>query len=232
MPQPTESGKDLISNIRVLIVDDHSLFAEGLRSALEDHGITTVAIASTGAQAIAAARKNRPNLVLLDLNLPDMDGFVVAQRLLEQQGDLKILALTALDDSRAAQEAIRAGFRGYLPKHAGVTDLVSAIIAATRSQAVLPHDLAQALFGGERQGKAARSSPRGPEKQLTNREREILALLATGATGPEIAATLYLSPNTVRTHVQNILAKLGVHSRLEAVAVATRLGLARRPKGT
>lgn len=220
--------RDLTSDIQVLIVDDHSLFAEGLRSALQDYGITTVAIAASGSEAIAAARKHRPNVVLLDLSLPDMDGFVVAQRLLEHDSDLKILALTALDDPRVARDAIRAGLRGYLLKHGGVTELVSAIIAARRSQAVVPHELAQALLGGEGQGTSARSSPRGPEKQLTHREREILGLLAAGATGPEIAAKLYLSPNTVRTHVQNILSKLGVHSRLEAVAVAIRLGLARR----
>lgn len=220
----------LASGIRVLIVDDHGLFAEGLRAVLHGHGIETVAIAHSGSEAIAAVRKDRPDVVLLDLILPDMDGHVVAQRLLEQDQDLKIIVLTALDDPRAAQDSIMAGLHGHLRKQAAVTDLVSAIIAAARSQTVIPHDVAQALLGAEKQAKkkAVQGPPRSGEKRLTDREREILGLLTSGATGPEIAAELYVSPNTVRTHVQNILAKLGVHSRLEAVALATRLGVTRR----
>jgi two-component system, NarL family, nitrate/nitrite response regulator NarL len=228
MGQRGEVGEGLASGIRVLIVDDHSLFAEGLRAVLQNEGIETVAIAKTGSEAIVEARRKQPNLVLLDLILPDMDGLVVAHRLLEQDQDLKILVLTALDDPGVAQDSIRAGAYGCLLKHATATDLVSAIIAAGRSQTVIAHDVVQALVGREQGGKPTGGSPRGPEKQLTQREREILGLLASGATGPEIAAELYLSPNTIRTHVQNILAKLGVHSRLEAVALAARLGVSRR----
>lgn len=215
--------------LRILIVDDHRLFAEGLDSALRDRGLDSLRIAINGREAIAAAEAMEPDLVLMDLALPDLDGLSVGQRILADHPDTRILALSGLDDARLAREALRSGFHGYLLKQASLADLVGAILAVAHSQAVIPQEVAQALMDEDGSDDSDEADPEVLlAKQLTRREREILALLASGASGREIAAELYLSPNTVRTHVQNILTKLQVHSRLEAVAFATRHGLSAR----
>jgi two-component system nitrate/nitrite response regulator NarL len=225
----TTSQKGGLPPLNILIVDDHRLFAEGLRSALRERGMESVAIAVSGREAIAMARARQPDMVLLDLALPDLDGLTVGQRILADHPGTRILALSGLDDASLARDALRDGFRGYLLKHASLSDLVGAILAATNSQMVIPQEVARAMLEGERDHEPADQDPEALlARQLTRREREILALLAAGASGKEIAAELFLSPNTVRTHVQNVLTKLQVHSRLEAVAFAARHGLSVR----
>jgi DNA-binding NarL/FixJ family response regulator len=198
--------------------------AEGLRSALREHGFEVVGIATSGRGAVSAARGTRPDAVLMDIGLPDIDGLTAGERILAEQPDIKLLALTGLEDRVAIRDAIRIGFHGYVMKHASISEVVASIVAVARSQVVLPQRVASAVFRPERGGK-----PDGNgdilRKKLTEREREILRLLTQGASGSAIAKRLFLSPNTVRTHVQNILSKLQVHTRLEAVAFATRHGL-------
>ncbi len=161
---------------------------------------------------------DRPDVILLDLGLPDRSGLAVGREILESWPEAKLMVLTALDDPKAVEEAMRAGFRGYLTKDTPVSRFVSSIEAIVAGQEVFPHRFAQA--------DAAPGVPNDSVwlliSQLTPREREVLGLLVEGADGRTIATRLGISRNTVRTHVQSILTKLQVHSRLEAATLAVR----------
>jgi DNA-binding NarL/FixJ family response regulator len=201
--------------MRVLIVDDHKLFAEAIRLTLEPEGMTVV-IAGTGAEARDSARWEPPDLVLLDVGLPEESGFAVGRDILAEHPDAKILILTSLEDERAVQEAVRSGFHGYLTKDTRLAQFVRAVQSALDGQFVVPQRLARRRDSGVTDEAALLVN------QLTPREYEVLSLLAEGANSFQISRTLSISPNTVRTHVQSILVKLQVHSRLEAVAFAAR----------
>jgi DNA-binding NarL/FixJ family response regulator len=204
--------------MRVLIVDDHRLFAEAIRLTLERDGMD-VAIAFTGSDAREAARREAPDVVLLDIGLPHESGLSVGRDILEEHPETKILIVTSLEDERAVREAVRSGFHGYLTKDTRLERFVGGIHAAVEGQLVLPQRLRRKANGMDDDASLLAS-------QLTPKECEVLALLAEGASSSEIARSLSISPNTVRTHVQSILAKLQVHSRLEAVAFAARHGIA------
>jgi two-component system nitrate/nitrite response regulator NarL len=213
-------------NTRILLVDDHRLFSEVIRSTLEGMGMDVLPVATTGSEGLDVARRERPDIVLLDIGLPDESGLVVGEKILEEMPDTKVVAVTSLIDPRAVAEAVRLGFRGYVTKDTPVNQFVSSIQAVLDGNVVMPKQLARAAAGD-----------RSPEeqhaamlvKQLTDREREVLQLLAEGSRGTQIAERLGISPNTVRTHVQSILTKLQVHSRLEAAAFAVRHGLIKTP---
>ncbi|HEY3210940.1 MAG TPA: response regulator transcription factor [Actinomycetota bacterium] len=211
---------------RVLIVDDHRLFSEVIRSTLESMGMEVLGAATTGSEGLDVARRERPDVVLVDIGLPDESGLAVGKKILEEMPETKLVAVTSLIDPRAVAEAVRLGFRGYVTKDTPVNQFVSSIRAVLDGNVIMPKQLAKAAAGD-----------RSPEeqhaamlvKQLTDRERQVLQLLAEGSSGVQIAARLSISPNTVRTHVQSILTKLQVHSRLEAAAFAVRHGLIRTP---
>jgi two-component system, NarL family, nitrate/nitrite response regulator NarL len=193
------------------------LFAEAIRSALEDAGMEAAAVVTSGRSALAYLEDDRPDLVLLDVGLPDRSGLAVGREILDWWPDAKLVVVTALDDPKAVEEASRAGFRGYLTKDTPVSRFVSSIEAIVAGQTVFPHRLAN----------PSRRSGSGDSawlliSQLTPREREVLGLLVEGANGRTIADRLAISRNTVRTHVQSILTKLQVHSRLEAATLAVR----------
>jgi two-component system, NarL family, nitrate/nitrite response regulator NarL len=193
------------------------LFAEAIRSALDDAGMDAVAVVTSGRAALAYLEDDQPDVILLDLGLPDRSGLAVGREILESWPEAKLMVLTALDDPKAVEEASRAGFRGYLTKDTPVSRFVSSIEAIVAGQEVFPHRLAQAT---RRPG--SDDSVWLLISQLTPREREVLGLLVEGADGRTIAARLGISRNTVRTHVQSILTKLQVHSRLEAATLAVR----------
>jgi two-component system nitrate/nitrite response regulator NarL len=200
-----------------LIVDDHRLFAEAIHVALDDLGMSVVGVVGTGEEAVAAVGRTTPDVILMDLALPDQSGLAAGRTILEQRPEAKILALTALNDRSAVDEALRIGFRGYLTKDTPVAQFVSSVRSVLDGHMVLPHRLSP----------VGRRSPGEEEaallaSQLTTREREVLALLVQGADGRSVATKLGISRNTVRTHVQSILTKLQVHSRLEAATFAVR----------
>lgn len=201
-----------------MIIDDHRLFADAVRSALEAEGIDVVGIAGNGEEGLAAARAARPSVVLTDLGLPDCSGLSVGESILRELPGTVVLALTAREDDRTIDEAIRLGFHGYVTKETGVDPFVSALrMAAEGCQVVVP-----ASSGAERP-QDRRSDPLVTE--LTPRELEVLQLLSQGLAARAIAERLGVSRNTVRTQVQSILTKFQVHSRLEAVAFGIRCGL-------
>lgn len=212
-----DAGGELI---RILIVDDHALFAEVLQSALERRRLEVVGAVATGREGVALAQALQPDLVLMDLGLPDMDGLTAGQRILDEVPTTKVVAVTGLADSTTVREALQHGFQGFVMKHASMAELVGAVMAMSRNQTVMPHDAARSLAGthGDR-GSADLAG------LLTARERQILALLVEGESSQELADRLFLSKSTVRNHVQNIYAKLQVHSRLEVVAFAIKHGL-------
>jgi two-component system nitrate/nitrite response regulator NarL len=206
--------------VRVLIVEDQVLFAEAMQVALRNHGVEVVGMAATGAEGLELLSTRDPDVVLLDIGLPDRGGMKVGREMLERCPHVKVLALTALRDGRTAREALRAGFSGYLTKDTDVARLIRAIESATSGEVTISKGVARQAAGGH--------APDGVSlmiSQLTDRERDVLALLAEGADSPVIAERLGISRNTVRTHVQSILAKLNVHSRLEAAAFAVRHGI-------
>jgi two-component system, NarL family, nitrate/nitrite response regulator NarL len=194
------------------------LFAEAIRSALDDVGMEAVGVVTTGRAALAFLEDDRPDVILLDLGLPDRSGLAVGREILDSWPEAKLVVLTALDDPKAVEEAVRAGFRGYLTKDTPVSRFVSSIEAIVAGQEVFPHRFAQRM----RRPGSTNDSVWLLISQLTPREREVLGLLVEGADGRTIATRLGISRNTVRTHVQSILTKLQVHSRLEAATLAVR----------
>jgi DNA-binding NarL/FixJ family response regulator len=201
--------------------------AESMASVLRNHAVDVVGIARSGREAVAAAKRERPSVVLMDIGLPDVDGIDAGREIMEQVPEARLLALTGLESADVLQEAIVNGFHGYLHKHAPSAELIKSIRVVASGQAVMPQDAAQSLAS------RASGEPEGAERnarRLTPRQLDVLALLVEGADTAQVARRLYLSPNTVRTHIQNILAKLQVHSRLEAASYAVRHKLVKTPR--
>ena len=203
--------------IRVIIVDDHEMVRRGLVMFLGAAAdIAVVGQARNGAQAVRLCSQVRPDVVLLDLVLPDMDGLTVIATIKESQPDLRVIALTSFHDDALVPRVLQAGAISYLLKDVGAKSLADAIRAAKAGRSTLAPEATQALVA--RTVSSDPSRPRGMD--LTEREREVLALMVRGHTNPEIAEELVLSRSTVNFHVSSILAKLGVHGRAQAVAVA------------
>ncbi|MGH2755751.1 MAG: response regulator [Actinomycetota bacterium] len=212
--------------MRVLIVDDHKLFAEAIRPTLVESGIEVLELAQTGERALEMATEYKPDLVLLDMGLPDIPGLEVGRKIHEELPETKLIAVTALNDPDLVRETIASGFHGYVTKDTPLSQFIASIDFVLAGQTVLPQRLSPRAAGArtdEEKEAALRA------RYLTFREREVLRLLAEGASSAEIARRLSVSMNTVRSHVQNILSKLQVHSRLEAAAFAVRYGIVNAP---
>ena len=204
--------------IRVLIVDDHSIVREGLRMFLvRDPDLEVVGEAADGAEALEQARQLRPDVVIMDLLMPIMDGIAATRAIRRELPETEVLALTSVLESASVVEAIRAGAIGYLLKDTQAAELRRAIKAAAAGQVQLSPQASAHLLGAIR-------TPELPEP-LTPREMDVLRLLAQGQSNKEIARALHLVEETVKSHVRHILAKLGVASRTQAVLAAIRLGI-------
>lgn len=205
--------------IRVLLVDDHAIVRTGLRYFLAGTGdITVVGEASNGAEALTRVAELQPDVVLMDLVLPVMDGITATQQLRQHFPQVRVLALTSFSSGDMVQRALEAGAVSYLMKDVPARDLVSAIRATYSGRSVLTPEAAEALVT------TFSHSPK-PGADLSARELEVLGLLTLGLNNGQIATRLHISRNTVRHHVQNILGKLGVVNRTEAVALALQHGL-------
>jgi DNA-binding NarL/FixJ family response regulator len=205
--------------IRLLLVDDQSIIRRGLSAVLEvEQGLEIVGEADHGAAAIAQVAALKPDVVLMDVRMPVMDG-VAATKILSQQANApKILVLTTFDDTAAAQQALQAGAAGYLLKDTPIDELVQAIHLVHRGYNQLAPGLAQRLFN---QPAATVSSPEF--EGLTPREQEILRLIGQGGSNREIAQQLYISERTVRNHVTSILSQLGLRDRTQAAIFVNAL---------
>jgi DNA-binding NarL/FixJ family response regulator len=213
--------------IKVLVVDDHDLFRVGLASMLASQPeIDVVGQASSGRMGTRLAGELKPDVVLVDIRMPDMDGPEVTSAILATNPSIRVVMLTVLAGERDIADAVSAGACGYLLKDSGIGDVVAAIHAAASGNAWLSPRALRALLERMQRTEAAVQPAPDAEAQLTERELEVLQLLARGLGNNEIAAALYISPPTAKKHVSSILGKLGVSNRVQAAIYALRYGIA------
>ena len=216
-------------SIRVVIADDQPLVRAGLRSLLEGaDGIEVVAEAPDGELALAAVRRYRPDVVLMDIRMPVLDGLAATRRLIGEGGSARVLVLTTFDLDEYVFEALRAGAGGFLLKDATAEELIAAVHALASGDAVLAPSVTRRVI--EAFGRVPAPDPAAGARlaALSAREREVLRLLARGLSNAEIAAELFVSDATAKTHVSNVLAKLQLRDRVQAVILAYESGLVHR----
>ena len=212
--------------IRVLLVDDHPVFRHGLRSLLAvEPGLDVVAECADGDTAVALAAELGPDVVVMDLHMPGLDGVEATRRISAARPATGVLVLTMFEDDDSVFAAMRAGARGYLVKGADSPDVLRAIQGVASGEAIFGPSVAQRILGYLTRPLSARDERVFPE--LTEREREILELVASGTRNAAIATRLSLSPKTVRNNVSSIFGKLQVADRAEAIVRARRAGLGR-----
>ena len=213
--------------VRVLLVDDQALFREALATLLGVRPeIEVVGEAGDGDAALRQAAELRPDVVLMDLHMPVLDGIAATRRLRVEQPEVRVLALTTFDDDEDVFAALRAGAVGYLLKDVSSDRLVEAVLAAARGESVLQPSVAARVVA--RVAQLPDDAPRRPQPlvvPLSDRELEVLRLLADGSSNREIAASLFLAEGTVKNHVTNVLAKLGARDRTQAALRARALDL-------
>ncbi len=210
--------------ITVVVCDDHLVLAQGLAAMLAAEGDIVVAgVVGTVADLVATVNLHQPDVVLVDYELPDGDGVAVTATLKAAYPDVQVVMLTSYTNQAVLVAALEAGCSGYLTKHSAAHVVADAVRQAAAGEAIITASLLHQLLP------QLATTGRPAASVLTGREVEVLELLADGVSGQAIAERLYLAPNTVRNHVQAILQKLGVHSRLQAVAVAVQQGIIRRP---
>ena len=207
-------------SIKVLVADDHQVVRAGIVALLEQQeGFQVVGEAGTGDEAVEKALAKRPDVVLMDLQMPGTDGVQAARSLREQAPEVAVLVLTTFDDDELIWGAIQAGAKGYLLKDTPPAGLFSAVRDVAAGKTLIAPEVLARLTQVIQQG-----GPGPQEEPLTEREHEILQLIAKGYSNKEIAAALFISDNTVKTHISNLFDKLGVRDRTEAVTKALRLG--------
>ena len=205
--------------IRIVLVDDHAMVRRGLATFLKVFDDLELAgEAASGEDAIQLCAQVLPDVVLMDMVMPDMDGVTATRAIRRQFPEVQVVALTSFKEEGLVQNALQAGAIGYLLKDVSADELAQAIRAAHAGRATLSPEAAQALV-------QAAAQPPTPGHDLTERERDVLALLVQGLNNTQIADKLVVSPSTIKSHVSHILAKLGVASRTEAAALAVRQGL-------
>lgn len=219
----SSESKFVMDKIRVLITDDHPMVRQGIRTFLERQAdIEIVGEAATGTEALARTRELVPDLVLMDLKLPAMDGVTATREIKARYPNVRVIVLTAFDDDELILSALQAGAAGYLLKEIPAEGLVNAIRAAARGETPLAPQVTQKLVETVRQPRADQDTKLA---SLSEREREILSLLAQGLSNREIAARLAISDKTVKFHVSNILEKLHLSDRTQAALFAAKHGL-------
>ena len=220
--KPDAAGSD---RLRVLLVDDHDLFRTGLRNLLEEQGVDVVGEASAGDQALRFVRELAPDVVVMDLNMPGMNGVEATKRITSLAPLTRVVVLTISDQDADVMDAIFAGACGYLLKDASIQDVMSGIRAASIGESLISPTIAGKVLERVR---AASTSPEAAETirtELSEREIEVLKLIANGKDNAVIAAELHISPKTVKNHISNILMKLQIDNRIQAAVYAVRSGI-------
>jgi DNA-binding NarL/FixJ family response regulator len=213
--------------LRVLVVDDHEMFSEALSLLFgRQPGIELVAALPAGEEAVARCRDEAPDVVLMDVDLPGMDGIEATRRIRAASPGTRVVVLSAMESPTLIVSAMAAGASGYVSKTRAADDLVAVVRRAAAGEIVMADDDLPVVLDELRTGRAPNVAAELALRRLTARETEILRAMAAGDATGEIAETLGISSLTVQSHVKNILAKLGVHSKIEAVTMAWRHGLA------
>ena len=217
--------------MRVIIIDDHALFRAGLKGLLEQRSIEVIGVAANGKEGIEFVHELSPDIILLDLRMPDMTGLEVLKQLREEKVTTPVVILTTSNEESDLIKALRSGAQGYLLKDMEPDELVGALRDIEKGKNVVAQDLTDALARMV-QGETPIEDDKGPFSELTPREREILCLLAEGQSNKLIARDLGISDGTVKLHVKAILRKLGIHSRVEAAVIAVEQGLREKAQQT
>jgi DNA-binding NarL/FixJ family response regulator len=214
-----------LADPRVLLVDDHDLFRTGLRNLLADEGVDIVGEAQTGAEALALVRELAPDVVVMDLNMPGMSGVEATRQINVFAPLTRVLVLTISEQDADVMDAILAGASGYLLKDSSIQDLLQGIRSAAVGEALIsPHIAAKVL----QRIRATSTSPEIADtirSELSDREVQVLKLIANGTDNAQIAAELHISPKTVKNHISNILMKLQIDNRIQAAVYAVRSGI-------
>jgi DNA-binding NarL/FixJ family response regulator len=218
--------------IRVLIADDQALVRDGFGMILDaQDDIEVVAEAEDGGRAVDLARELRPDLVLMDIRMPGVDGIEATRRLMADGGGTRVLMLTTFDQNEYVYEAMKAGASGFLLKDVRREELVNAVRVVAAGDALLAATLTRRLIEDFVRRPPPGSAPSGPIADLTDRESEVLRLMARGLSNAEIAGELVVSDATVKTHVARILSKLGLRDRIQAVVLAYESGFVQPGEG-
>jgi len=217
-------------SIRVLLVDDHPLFRKGIASLLSSEpGFEVLGEASDGQEAIEKARGLMPDVILMDISMPGVNGLEATQRIKQEIPYVRIVILTVSDEDQNLFEAIKSGAQGYLLKKIEPQTLFQTLRGVLEGEAPLSRVMATKLLAEFARQRRAASEPRTPTATLTEREKEVLGLLAAGKTNKEIAGALGIAENTVKNHLKNILEKLHLENRVQAATFALREGLLNKP---
>ena len=212
---------------RLLLCDDHAMFRQGLRSILEtEEGFRVIGEAATGREAVRYALQTRPDVILMDIQMPELDGVAATKTILDEYPAAKVIILTMYRQDRYVFEAIKAGARGYMLKDADANDLISAIRRVAEGETLLNAEMAASILDEFSKVKEVPEHPEHPISELTEREAAILRLLAQGASNQEIATDLNVSEKTVRNRLSEIFSKLRLNNRTQAALYALREGIA------
>ena len=211
--------------LRVLIVDDHDLFRTGLRNLLEEQGVQVVGEAATGTEAVQIVRELAPDVVVMDLNMPGMGGVEATRHISALAPLTRVLMLTISDQDSDVMDAIIAGACGYLLKDSSIQDLIAGIEAASRGESLISPAIASKVLQRVRATGSQAGIADTIRAELSDREIEVLKLIANGKDNAVIAADLCISPKTVKNHISNILMKLQIDNRIQAAVYAVRSGI-------
>jgi DNA-binding NarL/FixJ family response regulator len=222
----TQDAPSLIAprKVRTLVADDHDVFRQGIVHVLREEGIDVVGEASSGRTAIALVAELRPEVVLMDLSMPSIDGLEATRAIVESGASARVVILTIADDDESVIEALVAGAVGYLRKDESLENMVTVVRAAADGDAVIPPRVGNQVLDRLRKQQPPGGSD-DPARELSKRELEVLRLIVDGQENATIAAELFISPNTVKSHMASIFQKLGVANRQQASVQALRRGI-------
>jgi DNA-binding NarL/FixJ family response regulator len=212
-------------SLRVLIVDDHDLFRTGLRNLLEEQGVQIVGEAATGTEAVKIVRERAPDVVVMDLNMPGMGGVEATRHITAVAPLTRVVMLTISEEDSDVMDAILAGACGYLLKDSSIQDLMAGIRAASLGESLISPNIAAKVLQRVRATSTQPEIANTIRAELSDREIEVLKLIANGKDNAVIAADLHISPKTVKNHISNILMKLQIDNRIQAAVYAVRSGI-------